>query len=141
METAVKNLYKEGLKNNIYQTGDVMYDTLIHNIKIAEKSKILEKFGIKSKKYFLATIHRQSNTDNMKNLTCILKAFSDIGEKIIFPVHPRTEKFLRSYKLKDKITNVHESKVQLKEEEQNQFNSKEDEEKILKRLRELGYIE
>lgn len=103
-ENAVINLNKEGIKNGVFQVGDVMYDALIRNIKIAEeKSTIFSKFKIEPNQYFLATIHRPSNTDNKKNLENIFSAFSNIEETIIFPIHPRTAKFIKNHNLKDKI--------------------------------------
>ena len=71
-KTSVENLREEGIIDGVYLSGDVMYDALLHNITIAAKSKILEKLDIESKKYFLVTIHRQSNTDDTKNLSHIL---------------------------------------------------------------------
>ncbi|NJE27130.1 UDP-N-acetylglucosamine 2-epimerase (non-hydrolyzing), partial [Thermococcus sp. MV5] len=80
-ETAVKNLYNEGIKDRVYLTGDVMYDALLYNIKIARKhSKILDKLGLKPRKYLLATVHRAENTDNRKNLENIIEAFIDSNE-------------------------------------------------------------
>jgi len=102
-KTAVENLKKEGITDGVHLNGDVMYDALLNNIKIAEKSDILEKFNIKKDEYFLATIHRQSNTDNIKNLSQILEAFSHIGKTVIFPVHPRTQKFIKTHGLEEKI--------------------------------------
>jgi len=74
--TAKQNLRKEGIKKAVYVTGDVMYDAILYNLKIAEKSKILKQLKIKQKQYYLTTIHRQSNTDNAKNLSNILEALS-----------------------------------------------------------------
>ena len=103
-ETAVKNLYNEGIKNGVYLTGDVMFDVLLTNIQIAERnSKILKELCLKSRGYYLATVHRAENTDNRKNLENIINAFIESGELIVFPVHPRTVKFLKVYKLFDKI--------------------------------------
>lgn len=102
-KTAVDNLKKEGITNGVYLTGDVMYDALLHCIKIAEKSKILKKFDIKPMNYFLVTVHRQSNTDNAKNLSNILEALSEIDEKVIFPAHPRTVKFIKKHGLEERI--------------------------------------
>lgn len=102
-KTASDNLKKEGITNGVYLTGDVMYDALLQNIKTAEKCKILKKLNIESKEYFLVTIHRQLNTDNAENLSNILQAFSEIDEKIIFPVHPRTIKFIKKHGLERKI--------------------------------------
>lgn len=102
-KTAVENLKMEGITNGVYHTGDVMYDALLHNITIAEKSNILEQLEIVSKKYFLTTIHRQSNTDNADNLTHILEALSEINGKVIFPIHPRTQKFIKTHGLEEKL--------------------------------------
>lgn len=102
--TAVENLKKEGITNGVYNTGDVMYDALINNIKIAEKkSNILKKLKLKKKDYLLATVHRPSNTDDKLNLSNILEGFSKINEKIVFPIHPRTKKFIEKHNLKNKI--------------------------------------
>jgi len=100
-KTAVKNLKKEGITKGVYFTGDIMYDAFLKNIKIAQKkSKIFQKLGLKPKTYLLLTLHRPSNVDNLDNLKKILKAVGESGEKIIFPVHPRTKKQLKKLKLK-----------------------------------------
>ena len=102
--TAVENLKKEGITNGVYLTRDVMVDSLLYNLEIAEsKSAILNDSDLKSKEYLVATIHRASNTDNKENLKNIVDAFSTVEETIVFPVHPRTEKFLREYGLHDKL--------------------------------------
>ena len=64
----MSTLKNEGIINGVYLTGDIMYDALLENIKIAKKSSILEKYDLKQKEYLLATVHRQSNTDNEQNL-------------------------------------------------------------------------
>ena len=64
---------------------------------LIEKSNILEKLNIQSKKYILFTLHRQSNTDNIKNITTILSSLSSIDENIIFSIHPRTFKKIKEY--------------------------------------------
>jgi UDP-N-acetylglucosamine 2-epimerase (non-hydrolysing) len=102
-KTAKENLIKEGIKKGVYVTGDVMYDALVHNLKIAEKSKILKQLRIKPNQYYLTTIHRQSNTDDIKNLSNIIEALSEINEKVIFPVHPRTKKLIKKYNLNKKM--------------------------------------
>ena len=103
-ETAVKNLHKEGINNGVYLTGDVMYDALLHNIRIAKKeSKILERLGLTPGKYLLATVHRAENTDNRKRLESIVEAFIESDEFTIFPAHPRTRKYLKRYSLTERI--------------------------------------
>jgi UDP-N-acetylglucosamine 2-epimerase (non-hydrolysing) len=102
--TAVENLKREGITSGVYLTGDVMVDSLLYNKEIAErKSQILNDLDLKSKEYLVATIHRASNTNNKENLKDITDAFSEVEETIVFPVHPRTDKFLKAYGLYDKL--------------------------------------
>jgi len=105
-ETAVKNLYNEGIKNGVHLTGDVMYDSLLDNIKLAEeKSEILKDLGIRPKEYLLATVHRAENTEKEK-LENILDAFLESGEQIVFPAHPGTVKKLKAYQLYSRLQNL-----------------------------------
>jgi len=96
---AVKILAGEGIRRGVRFTGDVSADiqNKIKNQKA--KSKILEKLSLKSKEYYLATIHRQENTDNKQNLQNILIAFSRLDKPVIWPIHPRTQKYLEQYHL------------------------------------------
>jgi UDP-N-acetylglucosamine 2-epimerase (non-hydrolysing) len=81
-----------------------MVDSLLDNKEIAEsKSMILNDLDLKSKEYLVATIHRASNTDNKEKLKNIVDTFSEVEGTIVFPVHPRTEKFLKEYGLHDKL--------------------------------------
>ncbi len=103
-ETAVLNLKNEGITTGVYNVGDVMLDALEYNIKIAEeKITALEDLGLSPKEYLVATVHRASNTDSFKNLSSIINAFCDIDIPIVFPVHPRTEKYLKQYGIWDKL--------------------------------------
>lgn len=105
-QNAVTNLKKEGIIENVFLTGDVMADSLLHNKEIAEKkSNILNDLELHEKNYMVATIHRASNTDNIENLTNIVEAISQLNDTVIFPVHPRTLKLLKEYKLYDKLSN------------------------------------
>lgn len=104
-KTAVENLNKEGIIRGVYLTGDVMVDALQENIKIAErKSRILDEQGLKSKEYYLATIHRAENTDDFNRLKSIVDAFCEI-ENLVFPCHPRTEKCLKDSGLWNRLVN------------------------------------
>ena len=103
-QTAVENLKQEGIVDGVYNVGDVMFDALLQNKRIAEKkSTILEDFGLGYKQYITATMHRPSNTDNRGNLQNIVDAFCEIDEIIAFPVHPRTVKYLKKYGLYEKL--------------------------------------
>lgn len=121
-ETAVKNLKKEGFTNvanngkligasfslpksqslpSVFNVGDVMYDSILFNLKLAlGKSNILKKLGLKEKRFYLATIHRAENTDDPTRLKNVFRAFNKIAKKhpLIIPLHPRTKKSIASLK-------------------------------------------
>lgn len=103
---SVENLNKEGLFQGVYLTGDVMLDNFKYFLKKAEKnSKILEKLNLEKKEYILVTVHRARNTNVRENLKNIIMACSLISKEIpiVFPLHPRTEKFLKEYGLINNI--------------------------------------
>jgi UDP-N-acetylglucosamine 2-epimerase len=103
-QTAVNNLKREGIKNGVYLAGDVMLDSFRHFSEIAErKSKIVDELALSQGGYLLATVHRARNTDNEKNLKSIIDAFINVGAKIVFPLHPRTEKYLKQYRLYEEL--------------------------------------
>ena len=74
-----------------------MYDAVLQFSELAkERSSILKDFGLKSKKYLLATLHRPYNVDLPENLGEILRAFIEINEPILFAVHPRTQERIKA---------------------------------------------
>lgn len=107
--TATGNLAKDGILQGVCMVGDIMVDALHHNLEIAEtKSRILEKLNLSKGTYAVATIHRPGNTDSRINLTSIIEAFRESGQTIIFPVHPRTKKYLNDFGLLDQFSdNIH----------------------------------
>lgn len=103
-QTAMDNLAHEGLRKGSYLVGDVMVDALRHTLAIAgKKSRILEMLGLKKGDYFVATVHRPSNTDDRGNLTAIIEAFREAGKTVVFPVHPRTKKYLSEFHLGESL--------------------------------------
>ena len=105
-EKSVNNLKNEGIKEGVYLTGDVMFDLFLYFSKKADgSSDILKNLSLEKKNYILTTIHRARNTDIKENLEAITEAILDISTKktIIFPVHPRTRKFLRKYGFYDSL--------------------------------------
>jgi UDP-N-acetylglucosamine 2-epimerase (non-hydrolysing) len=99
-QDADKNLIKEGVpKDRIFFVGNVMIDTLMNNIKRAERSNILNKLKLKKNNYALMTLHRPSNVDSRETLRSILEAVENIQSriKIVFPIHPRTRKNIERF--------------------------------------------
>lgn len=92
---AMENLRKEGIVRGVHNTGDVMVDSLKAAMPVAaDRSKVLERFGLEKRGYLAMTVHRASNTDEPGNLRRILKAVGGADRKVVFPVHPRTRKAL-----------------------------------------------
>jgi UDP-GlcNAc3NAcA epimerase len=101
-ETAVKNLLAEGIpKQRILRAGDVMFDATMMYGELASRSAILDRLGLVSQRYVLATIHRAENTDNTARLRAIADGLATVSAslKVIWPVHPRTRKALSSMDL------------------------------------------
>ena len=100
-ETAVNHLYKEGVTRGVYNVGDVMYDSVLYNLELAnKKSKILVELNLEKGNYVLSTIHRAENTNSKERMENIVSALNDSKEKIILPLHPRTINYLKEYNLK-----------------------------------------
>lgn len=97
-DTAVNNLEKESVTRNVYNLGDVMYDAVLYNQEIAnEKSTILADLQLTKKDYYLITIHRAENTDDLSRMESILEAFKQIEGIKVWPIHPRTKQRLMNY--------------------------------------------
>ncbi len=93
--TAVENLAREGITAGVHLVGDVMYDILLQSLPLAERrSNILERLGLASGTYLLATIHRAGNTDVRENLSAIVAGLNAANEPVVFPLHPRTRRAL-----------------------------------------------
>lgn len=98
--TGVENLRREGIEKGVHLCGDVMYDGILHYSGIAaEKSTILEVLGETAGNYCLCTIHRAENTDDPARLKAIFRALGNCGERIVLPLHPRTQKFIGEYEI------------------------------------------
>ncbi len=94
---AVDNLAREGISRGVHLVGDVMYEALLYNARIAEKnSRVLADLRVQPAKYFLATIHRAENTDDPGRLGAIVRALREISReyRVLWPVHPRTRHIL-----------------------------------------------
>lgn len=97
-DTAKNNLLAEGILDNIYNVGDVMFDSIIKYKELAKKqSCIIEKLNYSNKGYILATIHRAENTNSINRLSNIIEALNESDEDIILPLHPRTKKYIENY--------------------------------------------
>lgn len=91
---AVDNLKREGFFEfdaKIKNYGDVMYDVFLFFLEYSRKPSV----NIDDD-FILCTIHREENTNNLKNLYSIFSALIEISSsfRILLPLHPRTRKYL-----------------------------------------------
>ena len=108
-DLAVENLRHEGITENVYNTGDVMYDTALFYSADAHKNVILlETLEIEKDNFILVTCHRAENTDNRQKLENILSALHLISNDInvVFPLHPRTRKLIDEYNLSHYLSSL-----------------------------------
>jgi len=103
-ETAIQNLKNEGYDNidcNIHLTGDVMLDAALY-YQQKNNSTVLQTLKVEPNNYFLCTIHRAENTNEVGRLSSIINALNELNKqyKVIVPLHPRTVKYIAEYSLK-----------------------------------------
>ncbi len=101
-KNAIDLLSKEGIKENVIFTGDVMFDSILHYQKLAEQKKKLSNI-IALEKFYLGTIHRAENTDDKSRLTSIFEAFSELDLPIVIPLHPRTKKLISEIRFSENV--------------------------------------
>lgn len=94
-ESANANLRKMGMQEHqIVFVGNTMIDTLLAHQAQFQKPPIWDELLLESKGYFVLTLHRPSNVDNVIRLQEYLNTIGDTcqGYHVVFPAHPRTAK-------------------------------------------------
>lgn len=85
-------------KERTYVVGSPMAEVLHANLDKIMASDILEKLGLKKKKYILLSAHREENIDTEKNFMSLMNAVNAMAEKydmpILYSCHPRSKKFI-----------------------------------------------
>lgn len=110
-ERAKRNLLADNVKGEIEIIGNTVVDACQQNLELArKKSEILQELQLSSKEYFLLTAHREENVDAKEKLLGILKATKRLSEeydnKIVFPIHPRTEERIEEFGLEKKFQSI-----------------------------------
>ena len=97
-EVANSNLRKLGVsEDRIFFVGNVMIDTLLHNIHRFKKPAEYDKLQLKEGEYFVLTMHRPANVDEASKLKQTMDEITKNvnGLPIVFPIHPRTAKIFK----------------------------------------------
>jgi UDP-N-acetylglucosamine 2-epimerase (non-hydrolysing) len=96
-----ENLCREGINpEQIHFVGNTMIDSLLASEEKAEKSAVLDQFGLRGgangsvRRYALLTLHRPSNVDDRETFLSILEGLDELAAScpILFSAHPRTRK-------------------------------------------------
>jgi len=107
-ESGKENLCREGIKpEKIHFVGNTMIDSLLASEEKAEKSVILDQFGLRGgsnglvRRYALLTLHRPSNVDDRETFLSILEGLDELAGScpILFSAHPRTRKRIAEFGL------------------------------------------
>lgn len=109
-QQGITNLLKEGFEiaherkadidhPKTYHCGDIMYDNSLFFSQLAlEQSTLIGELDLIDQPFVLATIHRNTNTDDPERLSAIFEALLTIAEahklSVVLPLHPRTRKYL-----------------------------------------------
>ncbi len=103
-DQAKNQLEKEGVHEKATVDGDIMVDTLLHFLPLAEQRQgLLDTWNVLPDTYYVCTLHRNFNVDNEKNLAAIVGALAATRVPIIFSLHPRTKKQLEHFSLYNRL--------------------------------------
>ncbi len=101
-QSGMDNLLKEGKSSeNIFFVGNTMIDAMVAFRIQIESSGILKNLALTTKQYAIMTMHRPATVDSMEGLRKLIDLIEGVTKKykIVFPVHPRTIKRLKEFRL------------------------------------------
>ncbi|GAG69609.1 unnamed protein product, partial [marine sediment metagenome] len=104
---AKQNLMKEGISQEmIFVTGNTIVDALHLYSELLEDTDFIYQSDLGYKNYFLVTIHRPENVDNIEKFTRILQSLEKVQQEfhlpLIYPLHPRSRKKMKEFKIEPK---------------------------------------
>ncbi|MQY69373.1 MAG: UDP-N-acetylglucosamine 2-epimerase (non-hydrolyzing), partial [Firmicutes bacterium] len=102
---AKQNLLREGIDQEmIFITGNTIVDAVHLYSKLLKDTDFIHQSDLRYKNYFLVTIHRQENVDNIEKFTRILQSLEKVEKEfhlpLIYPLHPRSRKKMKEFKVK-----------------------------------------
>lgn len=104
-EHSRRYLLSEGIDGKtIFVTGSPMREVLRDHMDKIQKSDVLERLGLESRKYILLSAHREENIDLEENFMDLMNSVNNIAEKyqmpVIYSTHPRSKKFIEQRNFK-----------------------------------------
>jgi len=103
-------LLGEGIgEENVFVTGNTIVDAVLQNLEITKEVQgqtILDRLELESGAYAVVTVHRQENVDDEARFHSIIdgleKVRRELGVEVIYPVHPRARKSLKTFGVEPK---------------------------------------
>jgi UDP-N-acetylglucosamine 2-epimerase (non-hydrolysing) len=110
-EISREYLLAEGIPaDRIIKTGSPMYEVLHYYLPKIRQSKILAKYNLTEKKYFVVSSHREENISSDKIFNNLCKTLNQIADEYNLPIivttHPRTLNMIEAKKINFKA-NIH----------------------------------
>lgn len=108
-KTAIQNLEKEGITENVYNVGDIMFDATIFAMRFLQNNAqyLDQKFSYLEYSFAILTIHREESSKDLKTFYEkfeFAKRFArENNLKCIFPVHPRLKSIVGSLKKESNV--------------------------------------
>ena len=93
-EAFLENLKKEGITDQTWIVGDVMFDASLFYRELIERGEVVPNLRLTPPNgFYLLTLHRAENTDDSERLASIVGALNSLTDfPSVFPIHPRTRK-------------------------------------------------
>jgi UDP-N-acetylglucosamine 2-epimerase (non-hydrolysing) len=96
-------LLGEGIpRKKIFVTGNTIVDSVYSNLGNIQ-ADLTQKLKVASKQYFLTSIHRQENVDDVKTFSSLITALKRTGKMfglpVVYPIHPRSAKMAKKFKI------------------------------------------
>lgn len=104
------NLAAEGVpEERIRFVGNVMIDTLLHQLPQARSRDVPGQLGLERERYATVTLHRPSNVDDAGVLSAVLDALGEVARDVpvVLPLHPRTRKNIERFGLTARLKHFH----------------------------------
>ena len=94
-------LLGEGLpRDMVIKTGSPMFEVLAYYRPQIDASDVLSRLGLKEKKYFVVSAHREENVESPQNFAKLVNVINTVAQDHNLPVvvstHPRTQKRIDS---------------------------------------------
>ena len=88
--------------DTVIKVGSPMKEVIAANRDKINTSAVLDKLGLKTKHYFLVSVHRHENIEDKNKFSkfiTFLNYLADLGFPVIMSTHPRTREMLEKHKI------------------------------------------